>query len=346
MSEKKSYTLGQIAEHIGANAQGDENQIISSIATLSSATTGQIAFLANSKYKSQLADTKASAVILSENCLDDYNGNALLMKDPYIGFALTAQLLDTTPTSADDIHPSAVISPSATIGKNVAVGANAVIESDAVIADGVSIGAGCFIGKGAKIGAFTKLWSNISVYHQVEIGDHCLLQANTVIGSDGFGYANDKGQWLKIPQLGSVIVGNRVEIGAGCTIDRGALENTEIHDGVIIDNQVHVAHNVIIGQSTAIAGNSGIAGSTKIGAYCTIGGEVAISGHLTIADKTMITGNSMVVKSITESGVYSSGMPAMPNREWLKHNARMSRIEQLMNQVKVLTAEVDTLKKI
>lgn len=344
MRKPFSYTLGQLAEQLGATVFGDNAIVITKVATLSSAETGHIAFLANNKYKKQLSETNASAVILTEDCLESFTGNALVMKNPYLGFALTAQLLDTTPSPASGIDSSAVISASAQIADDASVGANAVIEDDVILESGAVIGAGCFIGKSAHIGCNTKLWANVSVYHNVVIGDDCLIQSNTVIGSDGFGYANDKGKWLKIPQLGSVIIGNNVEIGAGTTIDRGALDNTEIHDGVIIDNQVQISHNVIIGKHTAIAGKSGVAGSSKVGAYCTIAGCVAISGHLTITDKTVITGNSMVIKSISEPGVYSSGMPAMPNRDWLKNNVRINKLEQLTNQVKALRAELDALK--
>lgn len=339
------FTLGEIAEHIGATVEGDENCLISSLATLVSAGNAQIAFLANSKYKSQLSSTQASAVILSDDCQDDFSGNKLVMKNPYLGFALTAQLLDTTPKPADNIHPSTIIHETAKLGKNVAIGANTVIESDVELADNVVIGAGCFIGKSVKIAENSKLWANISIYHNVEIGSDCLIQAGTVIGSDGFGYANHQGEWLKIPQLGTVIIGNKVEIGAGTTVDRGALDNTEIHDGVIIDNQIQIAHNVVIGKNTAIASSTAIAGSTTIGAYCTIAGCVAIAGHLSIADKTIVTGNTMVIKSIKEPGVYSSGMPAMTNRDWLKNNVRINKLEKLTQQVKDLSAELNEIKK-
>ena len=340
-----SYTLGQIAEKIGAIVDGDENCLIDSLATLVTAKKDQIAFLANAKYKHQLASTSASAVIISPDCVDDFIGNKLIMKNPYLGFALTAQLLDTTPNPADSIHATAVIDKSVILGNNVTIGANAVIESGVELADNVSIGAGCFVGKSAKIGANTKLWANVSIYHHVKIGKNCLIQSSSVIGSDGFGYANDKGQWLKIPQLGSVVIGDNVEIGACTTIDRGALDNTEIHNGVIIDNQIQIAHNVIIGERTAIAAGTSIAGSTKIGKDCTLAGRVAMSGHLTIADKVIITGNSMVIKSIKEAGLYSSGMPAMPNRDWLKNNVRINKLDKLTDQVKKLTAQLTELQK-
>ena len=333
-----NYTLEHIAEKIGATIvyANSDNITIHSIATLNKAQTGQITFLANSKYRPQLLETQASAVILDADCLVDCKTNALVMTNPYMGYAIVAQLLNSTPATADNIHSRSVVDPSTTLGENVAIGANAVIESGVILGDNVSIGAGCFIGKNARIGSNTSLWSNVSVYHNVEIGQHCLIQANTVIGSDGFGYANHKGQWLKIPQLGSVIIGNRVEIGASTTIDRGALEDTIISDGVILDNQIQIAHNVTIGKNTAIAACSVIAGSTSIGANCTLAGLVGINGHINIVDDCVFTATSMVTKSITKSGVYSSGSPAVENKEWHKTNARIKKLDTLNRRVKVL----------
>jgi len=341
-----SYTLAVIADKIGAKIQYVDNQAvsvnastaISSLATLSGAKPGQIAFLANSKYRHQLVTTQASAVIISANDLADCKVTALVMDNPYMGYALTAKLLDNTPAVATGIHQSAVIASDVSLGANVSIGANTVVESGVILADDVSIGAGCFIGENAKIGKATTLWSNISIYHRVEIGQHCLIQSNTVIGSDGFGYAPISGdvKWLKIPQLGSVIIGNNVEIGASTTIDRGALENTEIKDGVILDNQIQIAHNVIIGENTAMAACSVIAGSTIIGKSCTIAGLVGINGHINIADNCTFTGMAMVTKDITQSGVYSSGMPVAPNKEWNKTNARVRRLDSLTKRIKAL----------
>jgi len=334
------YTLADLAQHIGATVNGDETITVSSLATLAGAKTGQITFLANSKYKQQLSTTAASAVILSEDCLSECSTNALVMKDPYVGFAKVAQLLDTTPSPAHAIHSSAVISDNAVIGENVAIGANAVIEDGATLESNVVIGAGCFVGKNARISADARLWSNVSVYHDVIIGQRCLIQANTVIGSDGFGYANEKGQWLKIPQLGTVIIGDNVEIGASTTIDRGALENTIIGNGVILDNQIQIAHNVAIGDNTAIAGCTVIAGSTTIGKNCTIAGMVAITGHVTIADGTYFTGMTMVTKAIDKPGVYSSGIPAQPNREWSKMNARIRKLDSMTKRIVALEKQL------
>lgn len=345
-----SYTLAEIAKHIDAEliiAQSSEcsadNTAINSLATLVNAKSGQVAFLANSKYVSQLCDTKASAVIVSPKALPQCPVNALVMDNPYMGYALLANLLDTTPAIANGIHKSAVIADDVILGDNVSIGANSVIESGVHLDDNVSIGAGCFIGEKVSIGKDTSLWSNISIYHHVVIGKACLIQANTVIGSDGFGYAPVSGQykWHKIPQLGSVIIGDHVEIGASTTIDRGALENTIIKDGVILDNQIQIAHNVVIGENTAMAACSVIAGSTVIGRSCTIAGLVGINGHIEIADNCIFTGMTMVTKAITHSGVYSSGMPARPNKEWHKMNARVKQLDSLINRVK----ELETLAK-
>ncbi|NQY62425.1 MAG: UDP-3-O-(3-hydroxymyristoyl)glucosamine N-acyltransferase [Alteromonadaceae bacterium] len=348
-----SYTLAEIAEKIDAtlisSSQGDGDKCkVDSLATLASAGAGQIAFLSNTKYRQQLSSTKANAVILDQDCLDDIQNpafHALVMKNPYMGYAIVAQLLDNTPATAKAIHASAVIAQDASLGENVNIGANTVIESGAVIADNVSIGAGCFIGEQARIGANTSLWSNVSIYHRVEIGQHCLIQANTVIGCDGFGYAKDNGSWFKIPQLGTVIIGDNVEIGASTTIDRGALENTLISNGVILDNQIQIAHNVVIGENTAMAACSVIAGSTVVGKNCSISGLVGINGHIEITDGCVFTGQAMVTKSITEPGVYSSGTPAVANREWNKNNARIRRLDGLSKRVKSLEKAFENVVK-
>jgi UDP-3-O-[3-hydroxymyristoyl] glucosamine N-acyltransferase len=340
-----SYTLAEIAEKIGAIVHGDNQCIVTSLATLTNAKSGQIAFLANSKYSTQLTDTHASAVIITAENIDKCQTNALVMNNPYVGFAMVAQLLDTTPMPATAIHPSAVIDASVALGTNVTIGANAVIEAGVRIGNNVSIGAGCFIGVSASIGNDTKIWANASIYHRVEIGENCLVHASTVIGADGFGYANDKGKWVKIPQLGSVIIGNNVEIGASTTIDRGALEDTVIHNGVILDNQIQIAHNVVIGENTAIAACSVIAGSTTIGQNCIIAGLVGINGHLEVASGTVFTGMTMVTKTISQPGVYSSGMPCQPNKEWHKGNARVRKLESITKRLSSVEKELAASKR-
>lgn len=336
----KSISLKELAEKIGAtlhlSADDTEQTQINSLSTLANAGIGQISFLSNSKYRSQLADTAAQAVILHPDELSHCPGSALVHENPYVGFALAAQALDSTPDAACGIHPSAVIADDVEMGTNVHLGANAVIESGVKLGDNVQVGAGTFIGKNSQIGRHTKLWANVTIYHNTVIGERCLVQSATVIGSDGFGYANDKGKWIKIPQLGRVVIGDRVEIGASTTIDRGALEDTVIADGVILDNQLQIAHNVKIGENTAMAACSVIAGSTTIGSNCSIAGLCGINGHMEITDNVHITGMSMVTKSITEPGVYSSGMPAVPNREWRKNAVHLKQLASIAQRVKAL----------
>jgi UDP-3-O-[3-hydroxymyristoyl] glucosamine N-acyltransferase len=335
-----AISLREVAEKIGAQlhlaGQDTEKTVIHSLATLGKASNGQISFLSNSKYRSQLAVTQAQAVILSPEDLQHCSVTALVMANPYVGFALVAQLLDTTPSAADGIADSASIAVTAILGLNAKVGANAVIESGAEIGEGAEIGPGCFVGKNAVIGAFTKLWANVTIYHKVRLGQHCLIQSGTVIGSDGFGYANDRGKWIKIPQLGTVIIGDRVEIGASTTIDRGALDDTIIGNGVIIDNQCQIAHNVVIGDNTAMAACSVIAGTTHMGKNCSIAGLVGINGHLEIVDNVHFTGMSMVTKSIKEPGIYSSGMPATTNKEWRKNAVALRNVDSLNQRIKAL----------
>ncbi|MBN3206457.1 UDP-3-O-(3-hydroxymyristoyl)glucosamine N-acyltransferase [Pectobacterium sp. CHL-2024] len=338
-----SIRLDALAQQLDAQLHGDGDIVITGVASMHSAKTGQITFLSDSRYREQLAGTQASAVVLTEADLPYCQVAALVVKNPYLTYARMAQLLDTTPQPATDIAPSAVIAPDATLGQNVSIGANAVIESGAQLGDGVVIGSGCFIGKDARIGAGTRLWANVTIYHRVELGEHCLIQSGTVIGSDGFGYANDRGNWVKIPQLGTVRIGDRVEIGASTTIDRGALDDTVIGNGVIIDNQCQIAHNVVIGDNTAVAGGVIMAGSLKIGRYCMIGGASVINGHMEICDKVTVTGMGMVMRPITEPGVYSSGIPLQPNKVWRKTAALVMNIDEISKRLKAVERKVDNV---
>jgi UDP-3-O-[3-hydroxymyristoyl] glucosamine N-acyltransferase len=330
------YSLKQLAQEVGAEVVGDDSVLVNSIGTLATSAEGQISFLSNSKYRSQLSDTKASAVILSPDDVEHCPSAALVMSNPYVGFARVAQMLDTTPDAADDISPQASIDNTATLGSNVKIGPFAVIESGVTLSDDVQIGAGCFVGKNTTIGRGTKIWANTTLYHEIIVGEYCLIQSNTVIGADGFGYANDKGQWVKIPQIGRVIIGNHVEIGASTTVDRGALEDTLICDGAIIDNQCQIAHNATIKENVAIAGCTVVAGSTTVGKYCTIGGMSAITGHVEVVDNVHFTGMAMVTKGVSEPGLYSSGIPAMPSKEWRKTAIGIRNLTSLNQRVKKL----------
>ncbi|SQH75905.1 UDP-3-O-(3-hydroxymyristoyl)-glucosamine N-acyltransferase [Shewanella benthica] len=332
----KSYTLKELASILGAEIRGDEALEISSVATLENATQGQLSFLANAKYRVQLENTQASAVLISAQYLESFTGNALVLNDPYVGFARVSQLLDTTPKAAIGIHDSVVIHPSAKLAEGVALGANVVIGANVILSENVQIGPGCVIGQDCILGSGTRLWANVTLYHDVHLGQDCIIHSAAVIGSDGFGYANEHGLWIKIPQTGGVRIGNRVEIGASTTVDRGAIEHTQIHDGVILDNQVQIAHNDIIGENTAIAGNSTIAGSTKIGKYCIIGGNSAVAGHLSIADGTHISGGTNVTSNIRKPGVYTSTTVAMDNKLWRRNTVRFRQLDELFQRVKKL----------
>ncbi len=333
---KHAFTLLELATKLDARILGDDTVIVTSIATLKSAQPGQISFLSNPKYKEQIHKSQASAIIMREADAIGFDGNALLLDNPYVGYAQLANLLDTTPKSAQDISPLASISPKAKIGINVSIGPNTVIEDDAIINDDSVIGPNCFIGKNVIIGKQCLVWANVSIYHRVVIGDNCIIHSGVVLGADGFGFAPNNGEWFKIPQLGAVNIGSNSEIGSGTTIDRGALDDTVIGNGCIIDSQVHLGHNVILGNHCAIAGNSCIAGSTVIGNNCIIGGACGLNGHLTICDDVTITGMSMVIKNITEAGVYSSGMPSQTNREWRKNGARYRQLDDMAKRLKAV----------
>ncbi|WP_194437479.1 UDP-3-O-(3-hydroxymyristoyl)glucosamine N-acyltransferase [Vibrio fluminensis] len=337
----KTLTLAELATITGGELHGDAAATVTMVAPMDKAQQGHVTFLSNPKYAKHLAECQATIVMVKGAQLEQCQGNALVVDDPYVAFAKVAQALDSTPKAASTIAPSAVIAVTATIGANVSVGANAVIEEGVELGDNVVIGAGCFIGKHAKIGNNTQLWANVSIYHQVEMGSDCLVQSNTVIGSDGFGYANEKGEWIKIPQLGTVRIGNRVEIGACTTIDRGALDDTVIADNVIIDNQIQIAHNVEIGYGTAMAGGTIVAGSTKIGKYCIIGGASVINGHIEIVDGVTITGMGMVMRGIDEKGMYSSGIPLQTNKEWRKTATRVHRIDEMNKRLKAVEKQLE-----
>ncbi|MEZ9510468.1 UDP-3-O-(3-hydroxymyristoyl)glucosamine N-acyltransferase [Vibrio breoganii] len=326
-------TLKQLEQITGGTLYGDPDATVSSVAAMDKAVEGQITFLSNPRYKKQLPECKASVVMVKESEREHCAGNVLVVDDPYVAYAKVAQALNNAEVPAVGISASAFIADDVTLGSNVSVGPNATVESGAVLGDNVCIGAGAYVGKNAKIGAGTWLWANATLYHHVEVGERCVFHSSSVIGADGFGYANERGEWIKIPQVGSVKIGDRVEIGASTTVDRGALDDTIIESNVILDNQLQIGHNVRIDYGSCIAGGTVVGGSTHIGKYCIIGGGAAISGHLEIADGTMISGRAMILKSITEKGVYSSGMPAQPNREWRKSVARLNRLEDMLNRL-------------
>jgi UDP-3-O-[3-hydroxymyristoyl] glucosamine N-acyltransferase len=333
------YTLGDLADFLSANLQGDAKCVITGIAPLDKAISGQITFLENPSYRKYLTTTQASAVILTAEHAKHTAINVLVVPNPYLSYAKLSKLFDNAPKSVPGIHSTVVIGENCNIDSTVSIAPYCVIGNSVTIGKNVCIGAGSIIGDEAVISEDSILKSKVVLYHKVKIGKRVILHSGVVIGSDGFGNGNDKGKWVKIYQLGSVILGDDVEVGANTTIDRGALEDTIIADGVKLDNQIQIGHNVCIGAHTAIAGCVGIAGSTKIGSYCMIGGGVGINGHIEIADKVVITGMSGISKSITESGIYSSGIPVMPHRAWWRILARLAQIEKLNSRVSKLEKE-------
>ncbi|GAA4878277.1 UDP-3-O-(3-hydroxymyristoyl)glucosamine N-acyltransferase [Ferrimonas pelagia] len=333
-------TLAQLASVLNARLQGNPDTLIEGVATLEQAEVQHIGFLANSKYRNQLADTSAGAVILSEADAEGFAGNALIMSNPYVGYATVARLLDSTPRCAVGVHPSAVIHPDAQLGENVSIGANAVIEAGAVLGDNVQIGSGCVIGLGAIIGAGSRLWANVTLYHGVSLGQDCIVHSGAVIGSDGFGYANDKGRWIKIPQVGSVRIGNAVEIGANACIDRGALDDTVIEDGVILDNMIQIGHNVQMGANTAMAAATVVAGSTKIGRNCIFGGNSAVAGHVEICDGAVVSGLTGVTGNIKTPGQYASPPPLQEAKQWRKNSVRMRQLDDMYRRLRALEKQL------
>lgn len=329
----RTFSLAELAALLDAELIGDAKQEISALATLQKATASDLTFIANPAYKKYLQTTRAGAVLVQPDWVEGFEGNKLVVKKPYLAYAMATKFFNTQRPPFTGIHPTAVIGEGCVLGADVSVGANAVLGAGAVLGEGAVIGAGCYIGDDSVVGSNTVLAANVSVYHGVTIGSDCRIHSGTVIGADGFGFAPDAGKWVKIYQLGGVVIGNNVEIGACTCIDRGALDNTHIADDVIIDNQVQIAHNVSIGRGTAIAGQAGIAGSTTIGEYCTIAGSVGISGHLTIADRVHITAMSLVSGSITESGSYSSGTALAPTKEWRKNAARFRQLDKLATRL-------------
>lgn len=339
------YKLGDLARHLKAEPVGDANCSIERIATLANAGKGDITFFANRRYKTLLQSTKASAVIISSDDRPLLNTNGLVVDDPYVGYAKIAQLLYPVTTELQGIHPTSSIEPDSNIAKSAGVGAHCVIGRGVTIGERSYIRAGSVIEDGVTIGDDCQVAANVTICKHVVIGDRAILHPGVVIGSDGFGLANEDGRWLKIPQIGTVRIGNDVEVGANTTIDRGALDDTIIEDGVKLDNQIQIAHNVKVGAHTAIAACAAIAGSTRIGQYCQIGGKAGIVGHVAIADHVHITAMSLVTNSISKPGVYSSGSPLQTNQQWQKSAVRIKQLDELARRVKVLEQQLNQPKK-
>jgi UDP-3-O-[3-hydroxymyristoyl] glucosamine N-acyltransferase len=338
-----SYRLSEIVARLGGRVLGDAGVRISQIATLEKAQPDQISFLTNSKYRAQLASTKAGAVILGEANADTTGLPRIISDNPYAYFAKVSALLNPLPEAKPGIHPSAVIGAGAKIDATASIAATAVIGAGATIGAFSVIGAGCYIGEHVVIGSHARLYPRVVIYHDCLIGDNLIAHSGAVIGSDGFGIAMDEGRWIKIQQIGRVVIGNDVEIGANTTIDRGALDDTVIEDGVKLDNQIQVAHNVRIGAHTAIAGCVGIAGSTTIGRHCRIGGSAGILGHLQIADHVEIAAFTLIGKSIREAGSYAAIFPFSKAEDWRKNTVHLRHLDDLVQRIKTLEQELKSI---
>ncbi|HQR02963.1 MAG: UDP-3-O-(3-hydroxymyristoyl)glucosamine N-acyltransferase [Proteobacteria bacterium] len=339
-----AVTLLDVVARLGGQIQGDGGVTIERIAPLDVAGPGDIAFFANPRYRSQLIVTGASAVILAPAAATTCPVAAIVTPQPYLYFARLAQWLHPAALPAPGVMPGAWVP--ATIPDDVHVGPTAVVDAGARIGAGTVISAGCVIGDGVEIGAGSFLYPNVTLYPGCCIGQRAILHAGVVIGADGFGFARDvDGGWVKVPQTGGVIVGDDVEIGANTTVDRGALTDTVIGNGVKLDNQIQVAHNVRIGDHTAIAGCVGIAGSARIGRRCTIGGGAIVLGHIEIADDVHISAGTLVAKSIVTPGTYTGTVPFMPHEDWLRNFSRMRHLEAMADKIRALEKRIAGLEQ-
>jgi UDP-3-O-[3-hydroxymyristoyl] glucosamine N-acyltransferase len=346
-----SIRLGALVERLGGQLMGDPDTEVFGIAPLDDATASHITFLSNPKLRTQASHTQAAAIILSASNSTvigpEYRGARIITDNPYAYFARAAQWF-----SAENTHPpvpgidaTAHVDASATIAATAVVGPHVTIEADATVAEHAVIEAGCFIGRGAKIGAGTHFFARVTFHAGCEIGQRGIIHSGAVIGTDGFGFANERGAWIKIPQTGRVLIGDDVDIGANTCIDRGALADTIIEDGVKLDNQIQIGHNCHIGAHTAMAGCVGVAGSAKIGKYCTFGGAAMVLGHLTIADNVHISSGSMVSRSILEAGQYTGFYPLAKNADWEKSAAIVRNLTSMREKIRSLEKSVQLLTK-
>lgn len=341
--------LGELTERFGGQLVGDPDIEVSSIAPLDAADATNITFLSNPKFRTTASETAAAALILSP--ADDevigatYRGSRIVTRNPYAYFARVAQFFvqQTKQMPSQTVHPTASVDPSAKISSTATIGPNVTIEVDVVIGEHAVIEHGCFIGRGAKIGANSHLFPRVVFMEYCEIGENGVIHPGAVIGTEGFGFANDSGRWIKIPQTGRVVIGNDVQIGANTTIDRGALVDTIIEDGVKLDNQIQIGHNCHIGAHTAMAGCVGLAGSTTIGKYCTLGGRVGVTGHVTIADHVHISAATVVSHSIKEPGQYAGSYPMAKQEEWHKSAAIVRNLATMRERVRELEKMVKAL---
>lgn len=323
-----TYTAQELADRFGLQVHGAPGTAIHGVATLAHAGSGQLTFLANPRYRPQLADSRASIVVLRADDAEAAPGTALVAKDPYTTFAKIAALFDVAPARAPGIHPSACIDPEATVSASAHIGPFVTIGARSVVGDNCIVGPGSVIGEDCSLDTGCELIARVTLVTRVKLGKRVRIHPGAVLGADGFGLAMDGGRWIKVPQLGGVRIGDDCEIGANTTIDRGALEDTVLEEDVRLDNQIQIAHNVIIGAHTAMAGCVAVAGSSRIGRYCLIGGAAGIAGHIEIADRVTVQAMSFVTRSITAPGVYGSAVPARDARAWTRTLARLNRLDR------------------
>jgi len=336
MAVPTSWKLGELAVRFGCTLKGDPDVVLTHVAALETAGPHELSFLANPKHRRYLEHTRAGAVVLDPALGDASPVPALLIKNPHACFARIAALLHPLPPARIGVHERAVVEPGARIAASASVEAGACIGAGAVVGEHAVVGPGCVVMSDAVIGAHSRLWANVVLYPRVRVGERCVVHAGAVIGADGFGFAPENGEWLKVPQVGSVIIGNDVEIGANTAIDRGAIGDTVIEDGVKLDNLIQIAHNVRIGAHTAIAAGCGVAGSTEIGKRCMIAGMVGITGHIRICDDVVVTGKSTITNSVTKPGVYSSALPLEEAATFRRNAARFKRLDQIARAVRAL----------
>jgi UDP-3-O-[3-hydroxymyristoyl] glucosamine N-acyltransferase len=340
-AQSGGISLGDLAVRFGCDLKGDPEAIVGRVATLANAQRDALTFFANPSYRARLRTTLAGAVILKREDAKDCPVATLVAEDPYAVYARAAALLYPPPVFEPGVHPSAVVAASASIAPTAHVGATAVIGADVVLGDYVAVGAGCFVGPGCRLGPSTRLHANVTLVEDVRMGARCIVHPGAVIGSDGFGNARGSEGWIKVPQVGGVLIGDDVEIGANTTIDRGAIEDTVIENGVRLDNLIQIAHNVRIGEHTAMASLSGVSGSTVIGKRCMFAGQTGVVGHIRICDDVVIGGATMVSKDIREPGFYTASFPAEKDRDWKRKVARFRRLEELARRVAGLERAAD-----
>jgi UDP-3-O-[3-hydroxymyristoyl] glucosamine N-acyltransferase len=328
-----SLSLREIAALLGGRVEGDPDTVVRGVATLESARADQIGFLANQRYLPQLKSTRAGAVILGEAARSATDLPRIVCSNPYATFARLSGLFHPAPALRPGIHSTAVVDTTAVVAEDTEIGPHAVVARRAEVGAGCLVGAGSYVGEGVSIGAGSRIHPNVTIYADCVIGERAIVHAGVVIGADGFGIAPDEGRWIKVPQTGRVVIGNDVEIGASSTVDRGALDDTVIEDGVKLDNQIQIAHNVRVGAHTAIAACVGIAGSARIGRHCRIGGGAGIAGHLVIADHVEISAFTLVTKSITRSGTYTGAYAFEPHADWRRNAVHLRHLADLAQRV-------------